>query len=65
MKIIEMRVQADDGTMGTVVSLHHDCEMVRIIWDEWQDWCYPEWDEPTTYEFLTDFSVKTKETTNA
>lgn len=58
MEILNMRVQAKDGTEGTVVSLHHNNTMVRVIWDEWQEWCYPEWDEPTTYEFISEFYSK-------
>lgn len=53
---LSMRVQAKDGTKGTVVDLRPD-GMIQVEWDEWQDWCYPEYDQPTTYEFLDEFTI--------
>lgn len=67
IEITEMRVKAPDGTTGTVVSFSRSLKddiMVRVIWDRWTDWCYPEWDEPTTYEFLSELVITTKEAAN-
>jgi hypothetical protein len=56
-----IRIQAKDGTRGTVTKLRSDGAdtIVEVEWDEWQDWCYPEYDKPTTYEFLSNCTIRT------
>ena len=51
--IISMRLRADDGTEGTVVSMSHK-GMMKVLWDERRDWCYPDYDEAVTFEHLDD-----------
>jgi hypothetical protein len=57
MKIISMRVQADDGTMGSVIK-YHNVNFVTIQWDEprgWQD----EGTDRLTDEYLNDLLYET------
>lgn len=52
--IINMRLRADDGTMGTVVSMSHS-GLMKVLWDERRDWCYPDYDDAATYDEAVTF----------
>ena len=57
MKITSMRIQADDGTMGSVIKFHY-VNFVTIQWDEprgWQD----EGTDRLTDEYLNDLLYET------
>ena len=57
MKIVSMRIQADDGTMGSVIK-YHNVSFVTVQWDEPRDWQREDTDRLTD-EYLNDILYET------
>jgi hypothetical protein len=57
MKITSMRIQADDGTMGSVIK-YHNVNFVTVQWYEPRNWQY-EGTDRLTDEYLSDVLYET------